>query len=100
MGQNGKFLVRQYDERDNAFEKGIQKNLAGIYVFCPDLQLVIGRAGDIAFKEEYMAKQRDNGIKISDWDTYLNDIRRKYSQPWSSIASHFPKQKPLTKQSW
>lgn len=48
-------------------------------VFSPDLQLVIGRSGDIKFKENYLDIQREHGVSVSDWDTYLQNIKRKFS---------------------
>ncbi len=48
-------------------------------VFHPDLQLIIGRKGDMKLKKEFLSFQKDQGVKVSDWDSYLQSIKRKFT---------------------
>ncbi|HWJ29143.1 MAG TPA: Shedu anti-phage system protein SduA domain-containing protein [Flavisolibacter sp.] len=50
----------------------------GTDVYRPDLQLVIGRKGNIQFKDTFVDKQKDEGIRITDWDTFLEKAKRRF----------------------
>jgi len=75
--------IQQLKDYARAFQSSktreIFKNKYKVDVFSPDLQLVIGRSGDIKFKEKYMDIQREHGVSVSDWDTYLQAIKRKFT---------------------
>ncbi len=75
--------IQQLKDYSKAFQSKHTKNIFykryNVEVFYPDLQLVIGRSGDINFKEEFMNIQNESGVKISDWDTYLDNVKRKFT---------------------
>jgi (E)-4-hydroxy-3-methyl-but-2-enyl pyrophosphate reductase len=49
-----------------------------INVFKPDLQLIIGRKWDMKFIEPMLKLQKQSHVKIDDWDTHLEKLRRKF----------------------
>jgi len=48
-------------------------------VFEPDLQLLIGRKWDIKYNSNMLSLQRDSNIKINDWDTLTEQLKRKFT---------------------
>lgn len=50
-----------------------------IDVFKPDLQLLVGRRWDILHMKNMLEFQRRNDLRIDDWDTYLEKLKRRFT---------------------
>jgi acyl carrier protein len=55
------------------------KQAYGIDVFQPDLQLVVGRRWDVNHITAMLERQRRDVVEIVDWDTALDQLRRKFT---------------------
>lgn len=55
------------------------KEMYGIDVFQPDLQLIAGRKWDKEQMETMLEIQRRNMVRITDWDSHLEALRRKFT---------------------
>jgi hypothetical protein len=53
------------------------KAVCEIDVFKPDLQLIAGRRWDILHMKNMLELQRRNGVRVDDWDTCLERLRRR-----------------------
>lgn len=47
-------------------------------LFKPDLQLLFGRKETIVNKKDFLELQRRQNVEITDWDTLLEQLKRKY----------------------
>lgn len=50
----------------------------GTDVYRPELQLIIGRRGEMQLKKNFIDKQRKLNIKIVDWDSFLEKAKRRF----------------------
>ena len=55
------------------------KNTYGVDVFKPDLHLIAGRKWDIQLLDSIRSLQRETAVKIEDWDTALERLKRNYT---------------------
>jgi acyl carrier protein len=55
------------------------KEMYGIEVYRPDLQLITGRKWDKEYMERMLELQRRNDVRITDWDSHLEALRRKFT---------------------
>jgi acyl carrier protein len=55
------------------------KQIYKINVYKPDLELIAGRKWDMAYMKTMLETQRRNNIRIDDWDTHLEKLRRKFT---------------------
>lgn len=55
------------------------KDVYGIDVFKPDLQLVIGRKWDVKHINIMLERQRRDTLGIVDWDSQIEKLRRKFT---------------------
>lgn len=74
--------IRQVKDYYRAFHsektRELFKHKYGFEVFEPDLQLIVGRKWDIEHIKYLQEIQKDNGLKITDWDTTLERLKRKF----------------------
>ena len=75
--------IRQLKDYYRAFNNDITKKMFSekykTNVFEPDLQLLIGRKWDTQQINHMQSLQRDNNIKINDWDTLIELLKRKFT---------------------
>ena len=55
------------------------KSTYGVDVFKPDLHLIAGRKWDINLMDSVRQLQRETAVKIEDWDSVLERLRRNYA---------------------
>lgn len=55
------------------------KEVYNIEIFKPDLQLIAGRKWDIMHMRNMLEVQRRNNIRMDDWDTCLQKLRRRFT---------------------
>ena len=81
--------LRQIKDYYNAFDdtstRRIFREKYGMEVYKPDLQLIIGRKGDFQMKQTHLTIQREQSIKITDWDTFLEKQKRKFTTNLRSL---------------
>lgn len=75
--------IQQLKEYADAFQsnhtKQRFKEKYKVEVFYPSLQLIIGRKGDIKIQKDFMRLQKENNVTVSDWDSFLHGIKRKFT---------------------
>jgi acyl carrier protein len=72
--------VRDYSRAfDNKNIRHRFKNAYGVDIFKPDLHLIAGRKWDIKIMDSMRELQRETPVKIEDWDTALERLKRKYT---------------------
>jgi acyl carrier protein len=55
------------------------RDVYNVDVFSPDLQLIAGRRWDAVHLRNMQEVQRRNGVKVDDWDTCLEKLRRQFT---------------------
>jgi hypothetical protein len=74
--------LQQIKDYHNAFNsQNTRKHFRERYgtdVYRPELQLIIGRKGDMQLKQNFIDTQRELNIKIVDWDTFLEKGKRRF----------------------
>jgi acyl carrier protein len=72
--------IRDYGEAFNSSSTRTRfSEMYKIDVLKPDLQLVAGRKWNMVYTESMLELQRRNLVKIDDWDTHLERLRRKFT---------------------
>lgn len=64
--------------RDHATRRRFSE-LYGVEIYRPDLQLITGRKWDKEYMERLLEVQRRNEVRITDWDSHLEALRRKFT---------------------
>jgi RNA polymerase sigma factor (sigma-70 family) len=67
-----------YSAFDSERTKSRFKEIYKTEIFKPDLQLVFGRRNSIVDKRHFLELQRRNNLKIIDWDTLYEQLKRRY----------------------
>ena len=76
---NGIMQVRDYSrEFDKNSVRERFKNKYNIDVYKPDLHLIVGRKWDVHLIDRMRELQRETQVKIEDWDTVLDRLRRNF----------------------
>jgi len=77
---NGIMQVRDYSrEFDKQSVRERFKNSYNVDVYKPDLHLIAGRKWDIQIMDRMKELQRETQVKIEDWDTVLERLKRNYT---------------------
>lgn len=72
--------LRDYGEAFNdAGTRTRFQEMYGLDVYKPDLHLVAGRKWNMRFSQSILELQRREHITLSDWDTHLEYLRRKFT---------------------
>ena len=75
--------IQQVRDYSRAFDnKAIRERFKRTYnvdVFKPDLHLIAGRKWDINLMDSLRQLQRETPVKIEDWDTVLERLKRNYA---------------------
>jgi len=72
--------LRDYGEAfHNPLTRERFKDAYNIDVFRPDLQLIAGRRWDAIHIRNMQEVQRRNGVKVEDWDSCLEKLRRQFT---------------------
>jgi acyl carrier protein len=75
--------IQQIRDYSRAFDnKAIRERFKKTYnvdVFKPDLHLIAGRKWDINIMDSLRQLQRETPVKIEDWDTVLDRLKRNYA---------------------
>lgn len=76
---NGIMQVRDYSrEFDKNSVRERFKNVYNVDVYKPDLHLIVGRKWDINLIDRMRELQRETQVKIEDWDSALDRLRRNF----------------------
>jgi hypothetical protein len=74
--------IKQLKDYGEAFHdsktRNIFKEKYGIETFKPDLHLIIGREWNDFSSKEMLILQREQFVKIDNWDSYLSTLKRKF----------------------
>jgi len=72
--------IRDYSRAfDNKIIRERFKKTYNVDVFKPDLHLIAGRKWDIKLMDSLRQLQRETPVKIEDWDTTLERLKRNYT---------------------
>lgn len=72
--------LKDYAEAfNNSFSREIFYEKYKTNVFKPDLQLIFGKRINNKRNKEFLELQRRSNVEISDWDTLLQKLKRKYT---------------------
>lgn len=71
--------LKDYSEAFNSENvKSLFRHKYKTDIFKPDLQLLFGRRNGITSTKKFQEFQRYLNIQITDWDTYLSDLKRRF----------------------
>ncbi len=77
---SGIMQVRDYSrEFDKYSVRERFKNVYGVDVYKPDLHLIAGRKWDILLMDRMRELQRETEVKIEDWDSVIDRLKRNYT---------------------